>query len=130
MNRAHCRSRRDRWHRLRVSTSYQVSVRAVDAAGLWDSAVGVSKNTLLRPFVVADAQAAMTTNPDGSTTMTWPGYGYSWKFTVESGIDLATWLPIEPASQWPSYATSFTFTPVAGVPQLFYRVKAVSAVLP
>ena len=115
---------------LRPSTSYQVTVQAVDAAGLWGGAAGSSITTLLQPFVAAAAQTATVLNGDGSMTMTWPGYGYYWKFTVECSEDLATWIPVPPASQWPSYATTFTFTPEPGVAQRFYRVRAVPAATP
>ncbi len=115
---------------LRASTSYIVSVTATDAAGLWGYAVTREIRTLLQPFVVTGSQVTTTANLDGSTTLSWPGYGYYWKFTVESSPDLTTWQPVEPAGQWPSYLTTFTFTPTAGVPQLFYRVRAVPAALP
>ena len=115
---------------LRPSTSYQITVQAVDAAGLWGSAAGSSITTLLQPFVLAAAQTATVLNGDGSMTMTWPGYGYYWKFTVECSEDLVTWIPVPPASQWPNYATTFTFTPEPGVAQRFYRVRAIAAATP
>ena len=68
-----------------------------------------------------------TTNANGSPTLTWPSYGYYWKYTVQCTPDLVTWVPVEPASQWPSFITTFTFTPEPGVPQRFYRVLATPA---
>ncbi len=115
---------------LRPSTGYMVSVNATDAAGLWGYSYTRDITTLLKPFIVEAAQATTTTNPDGSTTMTWPGYGYYWMFTVECSADLATWAPVEPAGQWPTYITTFTFTPEPGVPARFYRVKATPAATP
>lgn len=81
-------------------------------------------------FIIAESNVTNTANTDGSMTMTWPGYGYYWKFTVERSTDLATWAPIEPATQWPSYITTFTFAPEPGVPARFYRVKASPAAAP
>jgi hypothetical protein len=115
---------------LRASTSYVVSVTAQDTAGLWGVSASTSITTLPQPFVLETRVVTTTANPDGSQTMTWPSYGYYWKFTVESSEDLVTWTPVAPASQWPSYITSFTFTPDPGVPQRFYRVKAISAAAP
>ena len=104
--------------------------RASRAARAWGYAVTREIRTLLQPFVVTGSQVTTAANLDGSTTLSWPGYGYDWRFIVESSPDLTTWQPVEPASQWPSYVTTFTFTPSAGVPQLFYRVRAVPAALP
>ena len=115
---------------LRASTSYVVSVTARDAAGLAGYALTREIRTLLQPFVIEAAQVTTLANGDGSTSMTWPGYGFYWKFTVECSPDLLAWSPIEPASQWPGYVTTFTFTPELGVPSRFYRVKATPAVAP
>ena len=113
---------------LRPSTTFAVTVQARDAAGNWGYVSSAQITTLPQPFVLADAQVHTTANANGSTTMTWPGYGYYWKYTVQCTTDLATWLPVEPASQWPSYVTTFTFTPDPGVPSRFYRVLATPAV--
>ncbi len=112
---------------LRPSTSFAVTVQARDAAGNWGYVSSAQITTLPQPFVLADAQVHTTANANGSTTMTWPGYGYYWKYTVQCTTDLVTWLPVEPASQWPSYVTTFTFTPDPGVPSRFYRVLATPA---
>lgn len=113
---------------LRGNLTYDVSVIPRDTAGLWGMARSQAIKTLPVPFVLNTAQVTTTTDAStGATTMTWPGYGYYWKFTVQCSEDLATWTAIAPASQWPSYITTFTFTPEPGVPQRFYRVLATPA---
>lgn len=113
---------------LWASTSYTVTVVAKDAAGLtsyaWSSS-GSTFTTRPQPFVLPNV--TQTANLDGSLSMSWPGSGYYWQFTVECTDSLATpnWQPVEPANQWPSLITTFTIPPKpAGVPQRFYRVKA------
>lgn len=113
---------------LWASTSYTVTVLAKDAAGLtsyaWSSS-GSTFTTRPQPFVLPNV--TQTANLDGSLTMTWPGSGYYWQYTVECTDSLATpnWQPVEPASQWPSFITTFTIPPPpSGVSQRFYRVKA------
>ena len=119
---------------LWASTGYTVTVLARDAAGLasyaWSSS-GTTFSTRPQPFVLPNV--SQTANLDGSLTMTWPGSGYYWQYTVECTDSLATpnWLPVEPASQWPSFITTFTVPPPPpGVPQRFYRVKASPFALP
>ncbi len=112
---------------LHASTSYVVSVTAQDTAGLWGYSASTNITTLPQPFVLASGSVTNTANADGSMMMTWLGYGYYWKFTVQCTPDLVTWVPVEPASQWPSFITTFTFTPEPGVAQRFYRVLATPA---
>ena len=112
---------------LRPSTSFAVTVQARDAAGNWGYPSSAQITTLPQPFVLEDRNVKTTTNANGSTTLTWPGYGYYWRYTVQCTADLMTWVPVEPASQWPSFLTTFTFTPELGVPQRFYRVLATPA---
>lgn len=114
---------------LRSSTSYIVSITARDTAGLWGSASTRDIRTLLQPFVLNDALLNRTVNPDGSTTLTWPGYGYYWNFIPECSADLANWLTI-PAGTWPSNATSITFTSAQAATHQFFRVRAVPAAAP
>ena len=115
---------------LLASTSYIVSVTPADAAGLYGYRLTRDIRTLPQPFIVDSTQVTTVQNADGSTTMTWPGYAYYWRFTVECSPDLVNWLPVEPATQWPSYVTTFTFTPEPGVPSRFYRVRATPATTP
>lgn len=116
---------------LRPSTSYMLSVQARDAAGLLSYGGGPTFNTLLKPFEVSASALIQTSNPDGSITLNWPGYGYYWKFTVQCSDDLANWQPVPPANQWPGYNTTFTFDPAAlDVPCQFFRVLATPAAAP
>ncbi len=112
---------------LRPSTSFAVTVQARDAAGNWGYPTSAQITTLPQPFVLEARNVKTTVNANGSMTMTWPSYGYYWKYTVQWTPDLVTWAPVEPASQWPSFITTFTFTPDPGVPQRFYRVLATPA---
>ncbi len=112
---------------LLPSTSFSVTVQARDAAGNWGYPTSSQITTLPQPFVLDDRNVKTTTNANGSPTLTWPSYGYYWKYTVQYTPDLVTWVPVEPASQWPSFITTFTFTPEPGVPQRFYRVLATPA---
>ena len=124
---------------LQPSTAYELTVQAFDAAGNVSAPAATQVITLVTPLAappsgLPGAQPAlsvsMVSNAGGAMTLTWPGAGYYWGFTVESSSDLATWTPVAPASQWPSYATSFTVTPDAAVPRCFYRVRATPLAAP
>ena len=109
---------------LTANTGYIITVQARDAAGNLSNPAVAPVATPPQPFVLAASNLATVPHADGSTTLAWPGYGYYWKFTVQSSTDLVTWLPVEPAAQWPSYVTTFTFTPNPAGPNRFYRVLA------
>ena len=72
------------------------------------------------------APAAMAPGAVGMMTITWPGAGYYWQFTVDSTDSLSApnWQPVAPASQWPNFSTSYTVPSQPGMPQQFYRVRA------
>jgi len=122
---------------LTPSTSYDVTVQAFDAAGNMSIPATAQSTTLPQPFVALPAAAAtpgaaammssaVAVSPavSGVMTMTWPGSGYYWQYTVQSTADFTTWTPVAPASQWPNFSTSYTIPVQPGVQRQYYRVLA------
>jgi probable HAF family extracellular repeat protein len=125
------------------STSYDVTVQAFDAAGNVSIPATAQSTTLPQPFVALPQSAAtpgasammssalaMSPAAAGLMTMTWPGSGYYWQYTVQSTSDFTTWTPVAPASQWPNFSTSYTIPVQPGVPSQYYRVLATPCATP
>jgi hypothetical protein len=128
---------------LTPSTSYDVTVQAVDAAGNRSIPATAQSTTLPQPFValpsspstpgaaaVMSSAVAVSPVAAGVMTMTWPGSGYYWQFTVQSTADFTTWTPVAPASQWPNFSTSYTIPVQPGVQSQYYRVLATPCATP
>jgi len=116
---------------LLPSTAYDITVQAFDAAGNLSAPAASSNVTLPQPFAAFPAFATNAiANTGGGTTLTWPGSGYYWGYTVEGSPDLVTWTPVAPATQWPNYSTSFSFMPDPNLPRFFYHVRATPTAAP